>query len=211
MENKTTIYLIRHGETDANVTNTIQGQSDVPLNENGLYQAELAAARFGKMHFDMIFSSDLSRAAVTARKIAGEREITFTPELREWHLGKLEGLSYDRAAEKFPGEMAAFRSGSPDAEFPGGESRREFRDRARRIISTLIDTYPGKTLLCVTHGGLLRAIFQNITGINCHARMIRTDNTCFCGFTFSHDSQQWQMLCWNDTAHLEGRALNGGW
>ena len=211
MEKKTTIYLIRHGETDANITRTFQGQSDVPLNENGLHQAELAAARFGKMHFDKIFSSDLSRAAVTARKIAGEREIVFTPELREWHLGKWEGLSFAQAAEKFPDEMAAYRAGLPDAAVPGGESRRELHDRARRIISTLLDDCPGQTLLCVTHGGLLRAIFKNITGITCPAQMIRTDNTCFCGFSFSHDSQQWQMLCWNDTAHLEKKALDGSW
>ena len=211
MENKTTIYLVRHGETEANVTNTIQGQSDVPLNKNGLYQAELAAARFGKMHFDVILSSDLSRAAVTARKIAGERPVTFTPELREWDLGHWQGMTFEQAAEKFPEEVAAFRSGDPDAVISGGESRRVFHERADRIIRYIISKYPGKTLLCVTHGGLLRAVFKNITGITCHSKMIRTDNTCFCGFTFSHDSQQWQMLCWNDTAHLEGKALNGGW
>ena len=82
MEQTTAIYLVRHGETTANVSNVLQGQSDVPLNEQGLKQAALIGARLREKHFDFIASSDLSRAAVTAREIAGEREIFFTPLLR---------------------------------------------------------------------------------------------------------------------------------
>ena len=83
MDLTTTIYLVRHGETEANVTNTLQGQSDVPLNANGVEQAQLAGRRLRSKPFDVIWSSDLSRAAVTAREIAGERTITYTPLLRE--------------------------------------------------------------------------------------------------------------------------------
>ena len=138
MENKTTIYLIRHGETDANVTNTIQGQSDVPLNGKGLHQAELAGARLRKKHFDAIVSSDLSRAAVTAQTIAEGRPVELTPLLREWDLGDWVGLSWDEIAEKFPEESAMFKSGNPDALVPGGESRREFYARAAKIRERII-------------------------------------------------------------------------
>ena len=63
MEAITTLYLVRHGETAANVTATLQGQSDVPLNENGLEQARLVGKRLRNTPFDAIWSSDLSRAA----------------------------------------------------------------------------------------------------------------------------------------------------
>lgn len=211
MEQTTTIYLVRHGETEANVTNTIQGQSDVPLNENGRLQARLAGERFGKMPFDVILSSDLSRAAVTARAIGGDREIIYTPELREWDLGAWVGMTLAECAEKYPQEMTDFRSGSLEAQVPEGESRREFFARAERVLQGIISAHPGKTVLCVTHGGVLRAMFNVIFGTSAASRMIRTDNTCFCGFRYYHDRGQWQLLCWNDTAHLEGKALSGGW
>ena len=211
MENTTTIYLVRHGQTAANAGNVIQGQSDVPLDENGIQQAKLVGERLRKQHFDVILSSDLSRAKVTAAEIAGGREVIYDPELREWDLGDWVGFNLDQIKEKFPEAMAAFQSGDPEAKVPGGESRREFHDRAARVTDRILTAYPGKTVLCVSHGGLLRAIFKNITGISAHSKMIRTDNTCFCGFRYFHSSLQWQLLFWNDISHLEGRASHGGW
>ena len=70
MNQYTILYLVRHGETEANVTNTLQGQSDVRLNEKGIRQAQLVGKRLRDQHFDVILSSDLSRAAVTAAEIA---------------------------------------------------------------------------------------------------------------------------------------------
>ena len=74
---ETTVYFLRHGETDANINGIIQGQSDVPLNENGIIQAEIAGKRMLKMHFDAIYSSDLSRAAKTAQYAAYSRNIIY--------------------------------------------------------------------------------------------------------------------------------------
>ena len=212
MGNTTTIYLVRHGQTAANATNTIQGQSDVPLDETGLLQAELVGKRLRKQHFDVIFSSDLSRAAVTAGSIADGREVIFDRNLREWDLGDWVGLTFDEIKEKFPAEAADFTSGSMDAGVSGGESRRQFHDRAGSVMENIISLYPGKTVLCVTHGGVLRAIFRNIMcDPECHVRMIRTDNTCICCIKYFHTSGKWQIVTWNDTAHLEGMTLSTGW
>ena len=211
MEQTTAIYLVRHGETTANVSNVLQGQSDVPLNEQGLKQAALIGARLREKHFDFIASSDLSRAAVTAREIAGEREIFFTPLLREWDLGEWVGLTWDQVAEKFPQEAADFRSGSPDALVSGGESRRDFHERAARILNWLITEHAGQEVLCVAHGGVLRAIFQQITRLPGKALSVRTDNTCFCCIKYFHKNSQWQLVTWNDISHLEGQTLSTGW
>lgn len=212
MEITTTVYLVRHGQTTANVTNTIQGQSDVPLDDTGVRQAELVGARLRSWEFDMIFSSDLSRAAVTASAIAGDRPIVYNRDLREWDLGDWVGMTLQESAEKYPEEMARYRSGAMDAEVPGGESRQQFHDRAEKVMNDIITNCAGKTVLCVTHGGLLRAIFKNIIGSTAYyPRLIRTDNTCLCGFKYFHDSCQWQLLLWNDTSHLAARALSSGW
>lgn len=207
--NETTIYLVRHGETAANVTGTLQGQSDVLLNENGIKQARLAGARLREKHFDVILSSDLSRAAVTAKEIAGGREIFYTPLLREWDLGDWVGFTWEQIREKFPREVELFSSGAMDSPVPGGESRRDFYERAEKVLQWLIREYTGKEILCVSHGGLLRAIFA-ITAESSSLK-IRTDNTCFCCLKYFHDSSSWQLVFWNDTAHLEGGALSSGW
>ena len=126
MDQYTTLYLVRHGETEANVTNTLQGQSDVLLNETGLRQAQLIGKRLREKPFDEIWSSDLSRAAVTAQEIAGTREVKYSTLLREWDLGEWVGLSWSDIAEKYPEESRQFSSGDPEALVPGGESRRQF-------------------------------------------------------------------------------------
>lgn len=77
------IYFVRHGETAENAGGVVQGQTDVPLNENGLIQARLVGERLKNEPFDVILSSDLQRAAITARSIANGREIIYTPRLRE--------------------------------------------------------------------------------------------------------------------------------
>ena len=210
MEESTLIYLVRHGETTANAANTLQGQSDVPLNEKGLQQAEQVGARLRKKHFDAILSSDLSRAAVTARVIAGGRPVEHTPLLREWDLGKWVGLSWEQVAEAFPEEAAMFKSGDPDALVSGGESRREFHARAAKILQWLCEEYKGKEVLCVSHGGVIRAIFQVIMGSSASCS-VRTDNTCICCIKYFHSSGKWQIITWNDTAHLEGMTLSTGW
>lgn len=209
MELITTVYIVRHGETEANVTNTLQGQSDVPLNAKGVQQAQLVGRRLRSKPFDVIWSSDLSRAAVTAREIAGEREITYTPLLREWDLGDWVGLTWSEIAEKYPAEAKEFNAGTPDAAVPGGESRRQFHDRAAKILETLISEYPGKTVLCVSHGGVLRAMFHTLFRPQC--KQVRTDNTCICCFKHFHATGNWQLVTWNDTAHLDAEALSSGW
>lgn len=211
MELYTTLYLVRHGETEANVTNTLQGQSDVLLNENGLRQAQLVGKRLREKPFDVIWSSDLSRAAVTAKEIAGEREVRFTPLLREWDLGEWVGLTWSQVAEKFPEEAEQFSSGDPDAEVSGGESRRRFHERAAKVLQWVTEEYAGKSVLCVSHGGLLRAVFQAASGVQLNSHFLRTDNTCVCCFRYAHASGKWQLVLWNDTSHLDSQALSSGW
>ena len=211
MDQYTTLYLVRHGETEANVTNTLQGQSDVLLNETGLRQAQLVGKRLREKPFDEIWSSDLSRAAVTAREIAGTREVKYSALLREWDLGEWVGLSWSDIAEKYPEESRQFSSGDPEALVPGGESRRQFYDRAAQVLQWITRDFCGKTVLCVSHGGLLRAIFYAAAESGFHGNFLRTDNTCVCCLKYAHASGKWQLVCWNDTSHLDSQALSSGW
>ena len=68
------IYIIRHGQTELNITNVLQGRSNHPLNETGIRQAEEAAERLKDISFDVVYSSPLIRAVRTAEIIVPESE-----------------------------------------------------------------------------------------------------------------------------------------
>lgn len=202
MELTTTIYLVRHGQTEANQTGIFQGHADVPLDSAGLEQARLIGERLRQVPFDAILSSDLSRAAVTARAIAGERPVLLRKELREWDLGHWVGLTFAQVAERFPEEYRHFKDIASEGAIEGGESRAQFNARAERVLRALADEFAGKTILCVSHGGVLRAMFRAAAGFTPHVRFLRTDNaslSCLCCF---NDTGLWQVVSWNDCAHL---------
>ena len=83
------IYLIRHGETDWNLEQRLQGAMDIPLNENGIELARETARGLRDVPFDVIYTSPLRRARQTAEIIRGDREIPLIeePRIREiWHI-----------------------------------------------------------------------------------------------------------------------------
>jgi broad specificity phosphatase PhoE len=140
----TVIVLARHGETDWNREHRLQGWADPPLNELGREQARELAESLAEERFDAIYSSDLRRAAETAR-VVGERlglPVVEEPALREVDLGSWSG----RLRHELHGER------------PDGESREQHRERVRRGILRLADMHPGGTLLVVSHGGSMRAL-----------------------------------------------------
>ena len=201
----TVIYMVRHGETSANATRMIQGQTDVPLNENGLLQADLVAARLKNHPFAAIYSSDLSRALVTAQKIAHGRTVIPDPELREWHLGHWQGLHLDEVKAAFADEYAAFSSDDPDLTISGGESNAEFLARAARVMEKLAARHPGEDILCVTHGGFVCKVLKYVLKYVSAPRPPCMDNTAIFAFR-TLDGKNWQLLRWNDSAHLENTA-----
>ncbi len=86
------IYIIRHGQTELNQRNVLQGRSDYPLNSKGVEQGKNAARALSTVHFDRVYSSPLIRAAETAKIIAPYCEIQFDDRLIEMDYGPYEGL-----------------------------------------------------------------------------------------------------------------------
>uniref|UniRef100_M0ZJF5 Phosphoglycerate mutase n=1 Tax=Solanum tuberosum TaxID=4113 RepID=M0ZJF5_SOLTU len=118
----TEIIVIRHGETEWNADGRIQGHLDVELNDIGRQQATAVAARLSKEpRISVIYSSDLKRAHETAEIIArscGDLEVIKDPDLRERHLGDLQGISLREAAKSQPLAYKAFLSDRNDQVIP---------------------------------------------------------------------------------------------
>ena len=98
------IYIIRHGKTELNRANVLQGRSNYPLNEEGIRQAKEAADFLRGISFDYVFSSPLIRAVQTAEIVAPGHEITIDDRLIEMDYGPYEGMDF----QHFPPEVLTF-------------------------------------------------------------------------------------------------------
>ena len=166
------VTFVRHGQTDYNLRQFTQGQSNVPLNEKGIEQAVLAGKFLSQNEYDVIYSSDLSRAYKTAETIVIENKVKKTdmkivPDilLRETSHGIYEHKpsSALQEAAKAAGfseiDRKRFRP-------PEGENQDDVEVRAREFLSKLIHTEGVSTgvntdnILVVSHGLILREIFK---------------------------------------------------
>ena len=169
-KNYCTLYLVRHGETEWNLKNITQGHSDSSLTKEGVKQALALAEELKGVHFDAIFSSDLSRAQRTAEIIKLDRDVTIQTSLllRERNFGSFEGKSGEEFREQFKDKIEESNNLLSDADHWGfrfsndietdGELVERFISELRRIALT----YPSKTVLVVTHGGCIRTFLVKI-------------------------------------------------
>ncbi len=158
MENHTRLFLVRHGETDHNAQGRFQGHTDIPLNNTGREQASLLRDRLSELDFDVVVSSDLSRAWETAQILTKGRSQNVQPEvrLREANFGVWEGLTFAEIAETYPEEWQAWEAHTMHTAPHGGESMTDFAGRVEAAYRSITEDIRGKTLLVVAHGGVLK-------------------------------------------------------
>lgn len=154
-----TLYLVRHGETDWNLENRIQGDSDIPLNQTGILQAREVKDKLKDISFDLCYTSPLKRAHKTAQIIIEEKcPIISTSELIERDFGKIEGNPITSEQSK---KYWNYQLNSSDDEV---EPVRHLLDRTRNFLIKLLQEHRKQTILIVTHGSTLRALHYNLTG-----------------------------------------------
>lgn len=204
MDDRTEFTLIRHGQTADNVAGILQGHRDTELDDTGRLQAHYAAERLLHQKFDAIFSSDLRRAFETAEIIGKAVGVTPVPmkELREWHLGELEGQFNKDLWEKYFDIMECFNVDKGDLAVPGGESHGAFEERIGRCLDDLADKWIGKHIIIVTHAGSMRAVFKHIAGPVAAGNLLPIcSNVSYSSF-FRYVRGGWRLRCWNDVSHL---------
>ena len=201
----TEIILIRHGETEWNLSGRWQGHADSALSPRGIAQAQALSERMSKEDVDAVYASDLERAQHTARLAGSEANWTFSlmPELRERDLGVLEGLTTDEMLIEHPDVYRSFREDGPEYQPPGGESFKQFYDRCSSAIEKLTLLHSGKKIVAVTHGGVLGAIFRYVLRIPLDADRNFVLLNCSLN-RIQKDGGRWNLVSWGDVAHLEG-------
>lgn len=155
----TRVCLVRHGQTDWNVEGRYQGQSDIPLNENGRAQAHLLAQQLEGQPFTAIYSSDLSRALETAEIIARcvRLPVRRDARLREINQGEWEGQVVGIIKARYA-TLWQQRAEDPSLRPPGGETIYEVLDRVRAAMTEISHLHPTGPVLVVSHGLTLAAV-----------------------------------------------------
>ena len=159
------LYITRHGRTDWNKVRKYQGATDIPLNEEGIEQANELASKCKNMHFDVCYCSPLVRARKTAEIILDGRDVRIIADdrLREMSFGEYEGtcFSEDRSLPM------PILFDHPEKYVPGagGESFKEVLDRTRSFLEECIYPVKEKDILIVGHGALNSAIVCNIENL----------------------------------------------
>ncbi|KMT09353.1 hypothetical protein BVRB_6g134470 [Beta vulgaris subsp. vulgaris] len=200
----TEFIIVRHGETDWNAIGKMQGHLDVELNEIGRQQAVAVADRLSREpNISAIYSSDLKRALETAETIAskyGRLEVIKDQDLRERHLGDLQGLVYQEVSKVNPKAYEAFNSRRLDQEIPGGgESRDQLYRRCTSVLQRIGEKHRGQRVIVVSHGGAIRSLYNRAAAKG--QRPGKISNTSV-GIIQVSDRDIWSVKSWNDVSHL---------
>ncbi len=165
---KTTVILIRHGQSEANIARTFAGHTDAPLSPLGLRQAEATADFIKENHtVDAVYASDLSRAYRTAEATALRFGLSVTPEpaFREIFAGDWEGVSFDALNERYPREYTeVWRGNIGRAVCTGGESVMQLADRVFARLDSIVRQSEGKTIVIGTHATPIRCVQWILSG-----------------------------------------------
>ena len=199
----TTLLLIRHGETLWNEQGRMQGQHDSPLTPTGLQQARQLGRRFESVAFSALYSSDLGRAHQTARCIADTtaKEITADRGLRERAFGIFEGLTNAEIRTRYPEEYEVFARRDPDYRMQGGESAAEFQARVVESLGRIARRHPQETLVVVSHGLVLDAIYRAACGMALDTPRGFPLLNCSIN-TFEFRDGMWKAIAVCDVQHL---------
>ncbi len=151
------LIIVRHGETEENVSGITQGHIHGHLSKAGIAQVKKLAKELSGEKIDAVFSSDLGRCIDTTHAILRfhSSPVHYTRALRERSYGVYEGGPHTKFRED---AMAASDTPYHKLKPKGGESYVDVKRRVSRLTSRLPKRYSDKSVLLVTHGGVVRCL-----------------------------------------------------
>jgi broad specificity phosphatase PhoE len=206
----TTLYLIRHAATPANLQKPakLQGcRSNPDLAPFGVRQATATRDFLAIRPIDFAFSSPLRRSLRTAEIIAEPHGLvpTVIAELTECDVGDWEGRSWEEIQAAEPESFARYHADPSANGYVGGENFRQVYERATRAIDRILSMHEGASILIVSHHIVNRTYLSGVLGLGpARARMVSLDN---CGISIvNHERGKSKVAVLNAAFHLQGVA-----
>lgn len=207
----TTIYLVRHGQTEWNIEQRMQGHRDSPLTANGILQAQWLGESLRGDKLDAVYTSSSGRAVQTAKLIAADRDVAIrqSDALREIGLGVWEGVRQSEVKERDPEGFRRFWEDPASFAVEGGESYAQVRRRAEVELRRIVTAHPGESVLIVTHTVVVKLLMAGFEGRSL------TDlwgppyihPTCLCKIEL--DGECARILLHGDTSHYREEPQEG--
>lgn len=163
------VIVLRHGQTTYNAAGIWQGLLDAPLSDLGRQQATGAAAALSEHNFDVIYASDLERAADTAKALGAAVGMipVYDARLREIDVGDWSGMTTEQVNARFPDEQDAIARGEDLRRGRTGESVTNVADRVSPFLDDVLEKLPaGATMAVVSHGVTGRALCAQLVGMD---------------------------------------------
>ena len=165
---RTSIWLVRHGQTELNKTRRYQGATDSPLTPFGMRQANALAQRLRRIPFKSAVVGPAMRARLTAECILGDRAAPMLddPRWAETHHGSWEGLTYAEVRARFPHAAVTRFADALNGRPSGGESLAEVAVRVAAGWAALLQQNPGGRVLVVTHATPIQLVLCALSGLS---------------------------------------------
>lgn len=203
---KKTIYIIRHGETDFNRKNIVQGSGvDSDLNETGRKQGQLFYEHYKNIPFDKIYISELKRTRQTVQHFI---DAGFPVEalfgLNEISWGIHEGVEHNKAFDdEYWTRVKEWSEGKLDIKITGGESPLQMLERQKPALDYIMSQKNEQTILLCMHGRALKSFLCILKNIGLE-HMDKHDHSNTGLYLFEYENGQFNLLKVNDRSHLEG-------
>lgn len=198
------VIFIRPGETEWNRLGRWQGWAAVPLNEHGRRQARQLVLYIRNIGLSALYTSDLKRAVETADILA--QELGFPPildsRLRERHIGAWQGLTLDEMCAWYPDDYALLLEDPDNFKIPGGESRREVRERALQAFNGILAQDKGETVGILSHTTAIHALLRELVPDE-YTSEVAVSNSSVTTIT-RNAGDTWKLVTADDVLHLEG-------
>ncbi len=198
------LILVRHGETDWNLQNRVQGRSDTELNALGRRQAEAVAQALLSEEIEAIYSSPLKRAMATARAIAHFHlaEVVLVDDLKELDVGELDGLTFTEMRERYAEFLRMWTEDIAGQIFPGGSCIRDLQGTACASIERMAARHPNGTVVVVSHNFAILSIICKLMDIDLrHMRRLRMQVAGMT--TIELNDQAARLIAFNEVCHLD--------
>ena len=184
------LFLVRHGETTANVDRIFAGQADVMLTEGGRQQAIAIRPVLADFTFDKVYTSDLTRAIETQQLALPGAVSTPTPLLREFDEGNLLGMRFEEAFQRYGRDFYVTRDYRPFH----GETADIACARLREFLD-MLEKDPCDNVIAFSHNGMMACMLRLVLNAPCDLSAMKSPNCSIQVFEFNGD--QWRLVAWN--------------
>ncbi|MBE6915554.1 MAG: GNAT family N-acetyltransferase [Ruminococcaceae bacterium] len=202
----TTLYIVRHAEAEGNIYRRVHGSYDGYITKNGLSQIARLKDRFSDIPLDAVYTSDLARTRQTATALYEDKRITprFCPELREFHFGIWEDLTWGELISDYPEQYQNWCDRPEAFQVQGSETYASMYARVKAKLDEIVKNHPNQTVGVVTHGTVIRALLCAFLYGEDFTRLKDVqwcDNTAVACIEF--DNGKYTVRYCNDNEHLK--------